>query len=230
VLRVDSPELPEISGQAIDTLPGKRSTLLDFSRPGDLARLEDLLADADVVVQGYRPGALARFGLSAQELAERHPHLIVVSLSAWGVAGPWGARRGFDSLVQCPTGIAAAEGADGAPGALPAQILDHATGYLAAAAAMLALAAVERGAPPRAARLSLAQTAHWLMSAGVAEREPERDLLPGRLLVTLSGAPRPVQVISPPGRVCDLEPRWTATTQFGVDSPVFSKVAKAPET
>ena len=130
-----------------------------------------MLADADIVVQGYRPGALAHFGLSAQELAERHPHLTVVSLSAWGEGGPWRARRGFDSVVQRSTGIAAAEGADGAPGALPAQILEHAIGYLAAAAAMLGIAGVERGAPPRSARLSLAQTAHWLMSAGVAERE-----------------------------------------------------------
>ena len=59
VLRVDSPELAEISTQALDMLPGKRSTLLDFSRPADLVRLEELLADADIVVQGYRPGALA---------------------------------------------------------------------------------------------------------------------------------------------------------------------------
>ena len=145
-----------------------------------------------------------------------------MSLSAWGEAGPWRARRGFDSVVQCSTGIAAAEGADGAPGALPAQILDHATGYLAAAAAMLGIAGVERGAPPRSARLSLAQTADWLMSAGVAEREPEREMRPGRLLVNLSGAARPVQVISPPGGVGDLKPRWAATTQFGTDPPVFS--------
>jgi CoA transferase family III len=81
-------------------------------------------------------------------LAERHPYLLVVTLSAWGATGPWAARRGFDSLVPCPTGIAVAEGADGKPGALPAQVLDHATGYLAAAAALLALAGVALGEPP----------------------------------------------------------------------------------
>jgi crotonobetainyl-CoA:carnitine CoA-transferase CaiB-like acyl-CoA transferase len=56
VLRVDSPRLPEIPAQALDMLPGKRSALLDFAEPSDRAALERLLVEADVVVQGYRPG------------------------------------------------------------------------------------------------------------------------------------------------------------------------------
>ncbi len=188
VLRVDSPRLPEIPAQALDTLSGKRSALLDFSEPSGRARLEELLAAADVVVQGYRPGALARYGLAPEALAERHPHLTLVTLSAWGASGPWAARRGFDSLVQCPTGIAVAEGSLEQPGVLPAQVLDHATGYLAAAAALLALAGLERGEPPRSVRLSLAQTARWLTGAGTGEREPEREIRPERSLVSLSGA------------------------------------------
>ena len=115
------PNLPELPAQAIDTLRGKRSAELDISQPAGRARLEQLLAEADVLVQGYRPGALDRYGLAPGALAERHPHLSVVTLSAWGTTGPWAARRGFDSLVQCPTGIALAEGADGKPGAMPAQ-------------------------------------------------------------------------------------------------------------
>jgi hypothetical protein len=224
VLRVDSPGLPEIPAQALDMLPGKRSALLDFAEPSGRAALERLLAEADVVVQGYRPGALSRFGLSSDALAERHPHLSVVTLSAWGSTGPWAQRRGFDSLVQCPTGIAAIEGADGRPGALPAQVLDHATGYLAAAAALLALADVERGKPPRTARLSLAQTAHWLMSVGECERVPRRELRPERFLVTLPGATHPVRVIAPPGRAGDLWPSWNFTTEFGSDLPSFNEV------
>jgi len=222
VLRVDSPGLPEIPAQVLDMLSGKHSALLDFAELSGRARLEELLAEADVVVQGYRPGALARYGLAPDELAERHPHLSLVTLSAWGVNGPWAARRGFDSLVQCPTGIAATEGADGKPGALPAQVLDHATGYLAAAAALLSLAAVERGEPPRSVRLSLAQTAHWLTSAGTGERVPQRELSPEPFLVSLSGASRPVQVIAPPGRVGELPPRWSSTTEFGTDAASFT--------
>jgi|SRR5271166_828497 len=222
VLRLDSPHLPEIPAQAVDTLPGKRSALLDFNDPLGRAQLEELLAEADVVVQGYRPGALARYGLSSDALAARHPHLSVVTLSAWGAAGPWAARRGFDSLVQCPTGIAVAEGDERTPGSLPAQVLDHATGYLAAAAALLALADVERGEPPRSVQLSLAQTARWLTSAGTSEPEPPRQPQPERFLVSLPGSARPVHVISPPGAAGDLQPRWTSTTKLGADLPAFT--------
>ncbi len=148
VLRLDSSRLPEIAAQALDTLPGKRSALLDIDTPTGRGRLEELLGGADVLVQGYRPGALARHGLAAADLADRHPHLSVVTLTAWGPTGPWAARRGFDSLVQCSTGIADAEGSKRRPGTLPAQVLDHATGYLAAAAALLALADSATGGRP----------------------------------------------------------------------------------
>lgn len=222
VLRVDPPQLPEIPAQALDVLPGKRSAMLDFSDPSGQARLEELLADADAVVQGYRPGSLSRFGLSADALAERHPHLSVVTLSAWGARGPWAARRGFDSLVQCATGIAVAEGHAEDPGVLPAQILDHATGYLAAAATLLALAGAERGERARSVRLSLAQTAHWLVSAGTAGRDAQRHMYPERFIDSLPGAATAVRVVRPPGRVGDLRPRWSSTTELGSDPPAFT--------
>ncbi|WP_055636412.1 CoA transferase, partial [Streptomyces griseoruber] len=122
VLRLDAPGLPELPDQHTDTGFGKRSALLDLT--ADRRRFEELLADADVVVTGYRPGALDRFGLSPEALAERRPGLVVAQVSAWGAYGPWGDRRGFDSLVQVATGIAAVEGSAGRPGALPAQALD----------------------------------------------------------------------------------------------------------
>lgn len=221
VLRVDSPRLPEIPAQALDTLPGKRSTLLDLAVTADRARFEELLGLADVVVHGYRPDALDGFGLSSAELAERHPHLSVVQLSAWGPDGPWAERRGFDSLVQCTTGIAQAEGRDGRPGALPAQVLDHATGYLAAAAAVLSLAAVVRGGPARHAQLSLAQTARWLQDGGPVDRRPERPVDPAPYLTTVPGPSGRVRVVAPPGVVGSLRPGWRSTTEIGRDGPGF---------
>jgi len=221
VLRLDNPDLPEIPAQAVDTLPGKRSADLDFRTAEGRARLQQLLAEADVLIQGYRPGALARFGLDPQTLAAHHPHLIVVTLSAWGPVGPWAGRRGFDSLVQCPTGIAALEGKPAAPGTLPAQVLDHATGYLAAAAALLSLAGAARGEHPRSVQLSLAQTAGWLVSTGTTAPEPARDLTPDSYLVTLPGAAQPVQVVAPPGRTAHLTPSWSRTTQLGADLATF---------
>src|SRR5580693_5199708 len=174
VLRLDPPHRPELPLHTYDGLLGKRSALLDLDT--DAARLEELLGAADVLVHGYRPHALDRFGLTADALAERHPGLVVVSLSAWGSTGPWGGRRGFDSIVQAASGIAVAESADGdRPGAMPCQLLDHGTGYLCAAAALRGLAdqAVTGGTQVR--ELSLARTAHWLLSSAAAGLAPARD-------------------------------------------------------
>ena len=165
VLRLDPPRRPELPGQTYDQLLGKRSAMLDFATQAGSARLHELLAGADVLVHGYRPGALEAFGLAPQALAERHPGLVVVSLSAWGRGGPWGQRRGFDSIVQAASGIAVTESPDGQrPGALPCQLLDHGTGYLCAAAALRALAAQATRGGTLFRELSLARTGHWLTS------------------------------------------------------------------
>ena len=88
----------------------------------------------------------------------------MATLSAWSTAGPWAARRGFDSLVQAASGIAALQTApDGTPGALPVQGLDHGTGYLLAAAVLRAAARRAAEGGGWVAELSLAQTAAWLL-------------------------------------------------------------------
>ncbi|MFF4351826.1 CoA transferase [Streptomyces sp. NPDC001530] len=172
VLRVDAPQLPELPDQHADTGFGKRSTTLDLAT--DRRAFEELLAAADVVVTGYRPGALDRFGLSPEALAERAPGVVVAQLSAWGDYGSWAGRRGFDSLVQVATGIAAIEGSPERPGALPAQALDHGTGYLLAAAVLRSLTErTERGGT-WLVRLALAQTAAWLVN-GLASDERAGD-------------------------------------------------------
>ncbi|MFC5061256.1 CoA transferase [Actinomycetospora atypica] len=157
VLRVDPPGIPEIAAQHVDTGLGKRTTILDAADP----RLRELADAADVVVTAYRPGALDRFGLGPDDLLARHPGLVVVRLDAWGWTGPWAGRRGFDSIVQAAGGIAVASSTGERPGALPAQALDHATGYLAAASALLGLR--ERSSRGGSVRdLALARTAEWL--------------------------------------------------------------------
>lgn len=160
VLRLDAPWLPELADQHADTGFGKRSAALDLTTGREA--FEELLAAADVVVTGYRPGALDRFGLSPEALAERRPGLVVGQVSAWGGYGPWGGRRGFDSLVQAATGIAETEGSADRPGALPAQALDHGTGYLLAAGVLRALTEQSYDGGSRFVRLALARTARWL--------------------------------------------------------------------
>ncbi|MGQ4404173.1 CoA transferase [Streptomyces hayashii] len=187
VLRVDAPRLPELPDQHADTGFGKRSTLLNLA--ADRRAFEELLAAADVVVTGYRPGALDRFGLSPEALAERRPGLVVAQVSAWGAYGPWSARRGFDSLVQVATGIAVTEGSAERPGALPAQALDHGTGYLLAAAVLRALTEQSHEGGSRYVRLALARTAAWLGGGarmgevegkGTAKEEPAAQGTRGR--------------------------------------------------
>ncbi|MFM9367103.1 CoA transferase [Streptomyces sp. Da 82-17] len=194
VLRVDAPGLPELPDQHADTGFGKRSTLLDLARPTDRTTFDELLAEADVVVTGYRPGALDRLGLAPQALAERRPGLVVAQLSAWGAGGPWAGRRGFDSLVQVATGVADAErlAPSDPPGALPAQALDHGTGYLLAAAVLRALA--EPTPEARLVRLSLARTAHWLLHLPPAPA-PSGTLLPYTPEAHLTETPGPLGLL-----------------------------------
>lgn len=163
VLRIDPPEPAELGWQHLEGGPGKRTALLDARTADGAARLDALVAGADVVVLGYRPNSLAGIGLDPASLAARHPGLVVGQLSAWGHEGDAARRGGFDSLVQAASGIALIEGTDGAPGALPAQALDHASGYLLAAAicSLLDRRRLEGGS--LLARLSLRRTAAELL-------------------------------------------------------------------
>ncbi|MER8038409.1 CoA transferase [Streptomyces hydrogenans] len=168
VLRIDPPGNPELADQHADTDVGKRTAALDLDRRADRRTFDELLDAADVLVTGYRPGSLERYGLE-------RPGLVTARLSAWGEYGPWGGRRGFDSLVQVATGIAVTEGSAEEPGALPAQALDHGTGYLLAAAVLRSLTERERDGGGRLVRLALAQTGHWL-THGLPRYEPGRHL------------------------------------------------------
>jgi crotonobetainyl-CoA:carnitine CoA-transferase CaiB-like acyl-CoA transferase len=204
VVRIDGPRLPDDRGTLFDTGAGKRHAVLDLADAADRRTVEELLADADVVVQGYRPGALDAYGMDPAALAERHPHLVVVRLSAWGPAGPWAQRRGFDSLVQAATGIADLLAGPEGPGVLPAQALDHATGHLAAALVMGALARQRTEGGGWYGELSLAQTAHWLLDAPAGRREPVHDVDPAPFLLDLPTPEGRATVVAPPG-----SPPWT---------------------
>jgi hypothetical protein len=160
VLRVDPPGFAEMAALLPVLTRGKRCAALDLTRAEGRAALEGLIAGADLLVHGHRPGALDRLGLGPDRLRALNPALVLVRSDAWGWSGPWAARRGFDSLVQMSTGIAH-PGSEGRPAPLPAQALDHGTGYLIAAAACRALA--NRTA---VSRLALARTAKLLVDLG----------------------------------------------------------------
>jgi crotonobetainyl-CoA:carnitine CoA-transferase CaiB-like acyl-CoA transferase len=168
VLRIDPPWWSEPGVEPEVTL-GKTLGGLNLSRASDRETFDDLLSQADVLVHGYRPGALAGLGYGPETLKQRAPGLIDVSLCAYGWTGPWAGRRGFDSLVQMSCGLAhEAMMRTGAqkPVPLPVQALDHACGYLIAAAALRAVRRHNTTGQVQSARLSLARVAHLLMSAG----------------------------------------------------------------
>lgn len=224
VLAVSAAHLPNIMPLVMDTGRGKRSAQLDLRDAGGRQQLHELISGADVFMQAYRPGSLSQLGYSAEELCALHHGLIHVSLSAYGHVGPWANRRGFDSLVQSASGIADAEGraAGGtAPGKLPFQALDHATGYLLAYATMLALQkrAVEGGSWQ--VRVSLAQTGRWLQAMprrGLHEDAAElRTEEIANFLQTSSSGFGEVQAIAP------VEKMSLTPAHFALPAPVLGQ-------
>ena len=169
VLRIDPPGWEE-PGIVPEVTLGKRCAHLDLTAGESLQRFLTLLAGADVLVHGYRPGALDGLGLGAEVRDAARPGLVDVSLDAYGWTGPWAGRRGFDSLVQMSSGIAHAgmvAARSDRPVSLPVQALDHATGYLLAACALTGLTL--RGQDGRGSRwrTSLAAMARRLVDTGV---------------------------------------------------------------
>src|SRR6185503_16519053 len=160
---------PAIPWLTIDTGRGKLTSVVELKNDQGRGALRDLLAEADIFSQGYRPRAISGLGFSPEDASRINPGIIYVTLSAYGHAGPWAERRGFDSLVQTTTGFNHAEGQaaglDG-PKELPAQMLDHATGYLMAFGAMVARARQARDGGSWHVRVSLAQTGRWLWNLG----------------------------------------------------------------
>lgn len=224
VLRIDPPHRPELPVHRYDGLLGKRSAVLDARSRDGLKLLHELLDGADILVHGYRPGALAQFGLDSDSLAERHPGLVVVSLSAWGTVGPWADRRGFDSIVQAACGIAMLESPDGdRPGALPCQLLDHGTGYLTAAAALEGVRRQSEAGGTHSFELALASTAAWLLRLPTpAGAEPPGDGSPADWLTTLRSDAGPVGVITAPGTLDGHGLKWPERmTTYCQDPPTW---------
>nr|WP_260153005.1 CoA transferase [Hoyosella altamirensis] len=167
VLRIDPPHMPEIGWQHLDTGQGKFSTVADLRTHADRHSVAEIISTADVFVTGYRPGSLAVFDLPIV------PGMVRAEVSAWGWHGPWRMRRGFDSIVQAASGISLIESADGeTPGALPAQALDHASGYFLAAGIIRALTKRLEDGHGHDVMVSLAGTANRLLD--LPGRQSER--------------------------------------------------------
>jgi len=228
VLRVDPRGFEEVGALLPEMTVGKRRTFLDLRATPDRLAFERLITGAHVMVHGYRSDALERLGFGAARRRALNPSLIDVSLDAYGFMGPWANRRGFDSLVQMSVGIAdrgqQATGAD-RPVPLPAQALDHGTGYLLAAATCRALVRVLVDREASEVHLSLARTAKLLVDLGDSGEMRGPDMTPDeveRCSETASTAFGPVTRVRCPVRIDGNDPCWTvAAGPLGVDAPVW---------
>ena len=228
VLTVASPNIPNLPTLIADTGRGKRACAIDLETAEGRATLRALVEQADIFLQSYRPGALARHGFGPAQVAAMNPGIIVGTLSAYGESGPWAGKRGFDSLVQTATGFNHAEAeAAGAssPKPLPCQALDHASGYLLALAAMAARLRQAKEGGSWKVSVSLATTGHWLRSLGridgLATPDPGFDTITD-LLEPSSFGITPTQTIRHAAAMSATPAHWPrGASTLGADQPVW---------
>ncbi len=123
----------------------KESVTLDFQVPEGRAVLDDLIARSDVLVENFRPGTLARYGLDHATLAVRHPRLVYVSISGFGQTGPRSAEPGYDAVIQGEAGLMSITGPEDGPACrLGVAVADIASGMFAVQGALAAILARER--------------------------------------------------------------------------------------
>jgi len=204
VLKISVAHLPDSGPMDIDTGIGKLSARLDLRTEEDRSTLERLAAKSDVFSQSYRPETLAARGFSPQALAALRPGIVCVSLSAWDTTGPWRARRGFDSIVQSVSGMAALSASDGKPQYLPVSAIDYVSGYLMAFGATAALERRAREGGSWLVRVALARVGQWIADRGILPQSTLDEVppeLPDQELQALMG-----EMETPTGTIRYLRP------------------------
>jgi crotonobetainyl-CoA:carnitine CoA-transferase CaiB-like acyl-CoA transferase len=143
---------------------GKKSVRLDLSKAEGSSALRRLIKGADVVVQGMRPGTMERHGLGPTQVAEINPRCVYVSISAYGGGSELEDRPGIDMIVQAEAGCLSGQPQDRLPTLIPFQLVDGATGHVAAQAVLAALLHRERFGVMNEVKVSMYDVACSLQS------------------------------------------------------------------
>lgn len=215
VLMVTAEYLPQSQYFVMDTGHGKRTCFLDLNVDAERDRLFELIEDADVFSQGYRPGVLDRRGLSPEALAERRPGIIYTSMNCYGYDGPFEDRAGWEQLAQTVTGIAAEHGRE-RPMLLPAAACDYTTGYLAAYGTLLALGMRAREGGSYHVRASLCQSGMFIYRQDRVDYSDDAMDIPNRELneiIRISDTSYgKMSHLGPVLRMSETPPRWEFPT------------------
>ena len=147
-VRTLGPRKGDLSSMFIAVNRGKQGLCLDLKSREGLALLERLLATADVLVENFRPGVLARLGLDWARLQALNPRLVYCSITGFGPDGPYQNVRVYDPVIQAVSGIAASQvDREGTPGLVRHLVADKVTALTTAQAITAALLRRERGGP-----------------------------------------------------------------------------------
>ncbi|KAH8159572.1 hypothetical protein CIB48_g8679 [Xylaria polymorpha] len=187
VLKVTSPELPDVPFFQLDVNTGKHTTSLHLKDPADRAIFEALLATADVIIDGYRPGVITRLGYSPETLAckaaQRGRGIIYVAEDCFGGSGvpgaEWADRAGWQQIADCVTGVAWEQGKFmglGAPVVPPFPMSDYATGSLGTIGALSGIYRRATQGGSWIIRTSLSQYNLFLLSLGSYPTEVQDEL------------------------------------------------------
>ena len=159
--RVIGPAKGDITGLFAAINRGKRGMVLDLKQAAAVAVLKKLLVGADVLIENFRPGAMARLGLSYAEVAALNPRIVYLSISGFGQAGPNAPVRVYDPVIQAVAGFADAHPSphNGEPQLLQTLMCDKLTALTASQAVTAALFARERTGRGQKIELSMLDAA-----------------------------------------------------------------------
>jgi crotonobetainyl-CoA:carnitine CoA-transferase CaiB-like acyl-CoA transferase len=223
VLMVAAEHLPQTPENVIDTSHGKRSCFLDLRRDSDLETLRQLARGTDVFSQGYRPGIIERHGFGPQALAQLRPGIVYLTVSCFGLDGPFSERAGWEQVAQTVSGICH-DGSDEGPKLLPAAANDYTTGYLGAYGVMLALARRAREGGSYHVEVSLCRSAQYIYDLGKTDVD-EHPQMPNdaeldALRIRSDPARGPIRHLAPVLQMSETSPHWDRPTPvLGGDQP-----------